>query len=462
MRFAGTRARIASPSVAAYNKIMTDLTNGKPYRVLLRYILPLFLSVVFQQIYNIADSIVAGKFIGEAALAAVGNSYEITLVLLAFAFGCNMGASIVTAKNFGAKNFTEMKSAINTSLLLTLGVVAVLTGIGFATARPLLSLVQTPAEIMADSLAYLYIYLAGLIFLFFYNVSTGIFAALGDSVTPFIFLVISSVANVLMDILFVAVFKMGVAGVAWATFICQGVSAIAAFLTLRLRLAKIKTEEKPRLFSKGACKDFLLVGVPSTLQQSFISVGNIALQGLINGFGTATIAGYAAAVKFNNFAVTSMHQVGNGVSNFTAQNLAAGKESRVREGFWRGLMIALGIAVLFFSVYFFFNRQIMLLFLNPESTEAISVGHDFMTIITPFYVVVAAKLVADGVLRGSERMGLFMVATFTDLALRVGLAFVLASTYLGSKGIWWAWPIGWGVAAVMSLLFALVKKRERV
>lgn len=440
---------------------MVNLTTGKTNKVLLRYILPLFLSVVFQQIYNIADSVVAGKFIGEAALAAVGNSYEITLVLLAFAFGCNMGSSIVTAKNFGAGNHTEMKSAINTSLLATLTVTLVLTAVGFGVARPLLRLLNTPAEIMADSLAYLYIYLAGLLFLFFYNVSTGIFAALGDSLTPFIFLVISSIANVFMDILFVAVFKMGVKGVAWATFICQGVSSIAAFTTLQLQLKKIRTDVKPKAFSKGALRDFLLVGIPSTLQQGFVSVGNIALQGLINTFGTPTIAGYSAAVKFNNFAVTGMHQVGNGVSNYTAQNLAADKDGRVKEGFKWGLVIAASIGVIFFLVYFFFNRQIMLLFLNRESGEAIEVGHDFLTIISPFYLMIAGKLVADGVLRGAEKMSYFMISTFTDLALRVGLAFALASTYLGSRGIWWSWPIGWGVALVLSASFYFAGKWKK-
>ena len=420
--------------------------------------MPLFLSVVFQQIYTIADSVIAGKFIGEAALAAVGNSYEITLVLLAFAFGCNMGASIVTAKNFGAKNYTEMKSAVSTSFLATLVVTAVLMLVGFLAAKPLLRLLNTPAEIMADSLAYLYIYLGGLLFLFVYNVCTGIFAALGDSVTPFLFLVVSSLANIVMDILFVAVFKMGVKGVAWATFICQGISAVAAFVVLFLQLKKIKTEQKPKVFSKGALRDFLLVGIPSTLQQSFISVGNIVLQGLINSYGTATIAGYAASVKFNNFAVTGMHQVGNGVSNYTAQNLAAGREDRVKEGFKWGAVIAASIGLLFFFVYFFFNRNIMYLFLNDGSEEAMQVGHDFLTTVAPFYVMISGKLVADGVLRGSERMGLFLISTFTDLALRVGLAFAFASV-LGSKGIWWAWPVGWGVALVLSVAFCFIKKK---
>ena len=422
--------------------------------------MPLFLSMVFQQIYTIADSVIAGKFIGENALASVGVSYEITLVLLAFAFGCNMGASIVTAKSFGAKDFTEMKSSINTALLCTFTVVAVLALVGFTSAKPLLQALNTPDKIFADSLSYLYIYLAGLLFLFLYNVSTGIFAAMGDSVKPFIFLVISSLSNIGLDVLFVVVFKMGVKGVAWATFICQGISAIAAFSCLLYQLHKIKTPAKPRIFSREAFKDFLLVGVPSTLQQSFISVGNIVLQGLINSYGTATIAGYSASVKINNFAINSMHQVGSGVSNYTAQNLAAGRKERVKDGFLWGAIIAASIGLIFFFLYFFANRQIMRLFLNEESGEAIGVGHDFLTTVAPFYVIISGKLVADGVLRGSERMGLFMISTFVDLALRVGLAFVFSS-FLGSKGIWWAWPVGWGTALILSVAFCFVKKKPR-
>ncbi|MEG0492490.1 MAG: MATE family efflux transporter [Clostridia bacterium] len=209
-----------------------DLTMGKPNRVLWAYSLPLFGSVVFQQLYNIADSVVAGRFIGENALAAVGNSYEVTLVYLAFAVGLNIGVSVVAARLFGAKRIGQLKTAVNTAFWLSLAVCLVLMLFGFFGSAALLELIQTPEEIMGDTLLYLNIYTAGLPFLFLYNISTGIFASLGDSKTPFVFLAISSVSNILLDILFVTTFHMGVAGVAWATFLCQGVSCVLAVCAL--------------------------------------------------------------------------------------------------------------------------------------------------------------------------------------------------------------------------------------
>lgn len=421
------------------------------------YMLPLFGSIIFQQIYNIADSIVAGKFLGEGALAAVGNSYEITLIYLSFAFGCNMGASVVTARLFGAKKFDEMKTAISTAYISALVTCLTLMAIGFLASRPLLKVLNTPDEILADSLTYVYIYTGGLVFLFVYNLTTGVFAALGDSRTPFIFLVVSSLSNIGMDILFVAVFKMGVAGVAWATFICQGVSCLASFFTLVATLKKVKTDKKLKLFSSSALKEFLYVGVPSALQQCCVSFGNIAIQGLINSFGTSTIAGYSAAIKFNNFAVVSIVTVSNGMSNYTAQNLGADRVYRIKDGVKAAFAFAFIIAAVFLTIYVAASDKIMLLFLNPDSTEAIKVGQTFMYIVAPFYLVCVLKIVPDGVLKGSERMWQFMFATMVDLVVRVGLSFAFAPTF-GSMGIWMSWPFGWFLGAVCSEVFFLTKK----
>ena len=199
-----------------------DLTVGKPSTVLWQFCLPLFGSVIFQQLYNIADSWVAGRFIGQNALAAVGNSYEITLIFIAFAFGCNMGCSVTVSGLFGARDYCRMKTAVYTAVITTGIVCLCLMLLGLILSGSLLHWIQTPSEVFVDSKNYLDIYLWGLPFLFFYNLSTGIFSALGDSKTPFVFLVISSLSNIALDILFVTVFQMGVAGVAWATFICQG------------------------------------------------------------------------------------------------------------------------------------------------------------------------------------------------------------------------------------------------
>ena len=442
-----------------------DLTIGEPSRVLLKFCLPLFGSVIFQQLYNVADSFVAGKFVGEAALAAVGNSYEVTLIFIAFGFGCNMGCSVIASQLFGAKRFGQMKTAVFTALIATGVLCAVLMALGLGFSRQLLEWIHTPADILADSGLYLDIYILGLPFVFFYNVSTGIFSAMGDSKTPFYFLAVSSVANIGMDILFTTalstVFTRGVDGVAWATFLCQGVSCILAMIFVFRRFERIETEEKPKLFSWKLLGKISVVAVPSILQQSFISVGNIIIQGVINSFGSAVIAGYSAAVKLNNLVITSLTTLGNGISNFSAQNLGAGKMGRIRAGFRAGLRLVWTLCIPFALLYFFLGKSLVYIFLDDGSGEAMLTGVMFLRIVAPFYFVVAAKLVSDGVLRGLGKMRQFMTATFTDLVLRVVLAFGLSRLW-GVTGIWLSWPIGWSVATVMSLSFygSIWKNRE--
>lgn len=430
-----------------------DLTVGKPGAVLRRFCLPLFASVIFQQLYNIADSWVAGRFIGQNALAAVGNSYEITLIFIAFAFGCNMGCSVTVSGFFGAKDYNRMKSAVYTAMLATGIVCACMMVSGLVFSDSLLQWIKTPEEVLAGSKQYLDIYLWGLPFLFFYNLSTGIFSALGDSRTPFVFLVISSLSNIVLDILFVTAFQMGVSGVAWATFLCQGVSCVLAVITVLKRLRKFKSVGSAKWFDWMILKKFVSIAIPSTLQQSFISVGNIIIQSIINGFGTEVMAGYSGAIKLNNLVITSFTTLGNGMSNYTAQNLGAGKLDRIEDGFKAGLRLVWILCLPFAFAYFFFGRNLMEFFLKEPTQAALSSGFAFLRIVSPFYFVVAAKLVTDGILRGSGRMGQFMTATFTDLILRVILAFAFSGTALKSIGIWCAWPVGWTVATVMSLCY---------
>lgn len=429
-----------------------DLTVGKSRTVLWRFCLPLFGSILFQQLYNIADSFVAGKFVGENALAAVGNSYEITLIFIAFAFGCNIGCSVIVSQLFGAKRLSELKTAVYTTLIAGGVLCAALMAVGALFCPQLLRLMHTPENVFADSKLYLDIYILGLPFVFYYNIATGIFSALGDSKTPFWFLACSSLSNIAMDILFVTAFKMGVAGVAWATFLCQGVSCVLAVVFVFLRFRKIQTDTRPKVFSWQLLGKIASVAVPSILQQSFISVGNILIQGIINSFGSAVMAGYSASIKLNNLVITSLTTLGNGISNFTAQNLGAGKPARIREGFQAGLQMVWMLCVPLTLLYVFAGRHLVYIFLDDPSGTAMDTGVALLRILAPFYCVVAAKLVADGVLRGAGKMRQFMVATFTDLVLRVVLAKVL-SGFFGTVGIWMAWPIGWSVATVLSLLF---------
>ena len=429
-----------------------DLTVGKPETVLWKFCIPLFGSVIFQQLYNIADSLVAGKFIGENALAAVGNSYEITLIFIAFAFGCNIGCSVIVSQFFGAKRYVDVKTSVHTAMISSAVLCAVLMLFGLLCGDSMLALIRTPNEIWADSSLYLRIYVLGLPFLFFYNIATGIFSALGDSKTPFIFLAFSSTANILVDILFVAVFQMGVAGVAWATFLCQGISCMLAVIVVFRRLSKIASKEEAALFSLEILKKIAVIAIPSILQQSFISVGNIIIQSVINGFGPGVIAGYAAAIKLNNLVITSFTTLGNGISNYTAQNLGAGILSRIKEGFRAGIKMVWAICVPIVALYLLAAPVLVRFFMNEPSELALTSGVKFLYIVAPFYFIISIKLTADGILRGAGLMKAFMISTFTDLILRVALAIIFAGQF-GYIGIWCAWPIGWSIATCMSVFF---------
>ncbi len=429
-----------------------DLTVGKPESVLWQFCLPLFGSIIFQQLYNIADSLVAGKFIGENALAAVGNSYEVTLIFIAFAFGCNIGCSVIVSRLFGSRKYEEMKTSVYTTMISSAVLCAVLMIFGLVCSNALLGLIHTPSEILADSRLYLQIYIWGLPFLFFYNIATGIFSALGDSRTPFIFLAFSSTANILVDILFVAALDMGVAGVAWATFLCQGISCVLAVVVVLKRLAAIRTDAPVLLYSFDLFRKIAVIAVPSILQQSFISIGNIIIQSVINDCGVEVTAGYAAAIKLNNLVITSFTTLANGLSNYTAQNIGAGILPRIKDGFKAGVKMVWLLCVPLVALYLIAAKTLVTFFINEPSALALASGMRFLYIVAPFYFIVSVKLVADGILRGAGLMKYFMTATFTDLILRVALAKILAGP-AGYTGIWCAWPIGWTIATALSITF---------
>ena len=439
--------------------MIRDLTKGKPNTVLLKFSLPMFLSVIFQQFYNMADSMVAGRFAGEDALAAVGASYPITMIFMAVAVGSNIGCSVVISQLFGAKNYRKVRTAVYTTLISSAVLSLVLTCVGIVFSAPLMRLIKTPENIFDQAQLYLRIYIGGFIFLFVYNICTGIFQSLGDSRTPLWFLIGSSVGNVALDVLFVAVFGWGVAGVAWATFIAQSAACLLAFASVILRVREIPVDGKPELFSFSMLVSVSKIAVPSILQQSFVSVGNIFIQSLVNSFGSSVIAGYSAAVKLNTFAITSLTTLSNGVSGFTAQNMGAQKSERVREGFRSSLLMGAVVALVFTLLFSVFPTFFVGLFMK-EGGDALLTGVRFLQIVSPFYAVIGIKLMADGVLRGSGAMRQFMVATFSDLLLRVALSFVL-SPHFGTDGVWSSWPVGWTAAAVISIVFYVSEKWER-
>lgn len=432
--------------------MITDLTAEHPDKTLWRFALPMFMSVMFQQMYNIADSSIAGLFAGEDALAAVGASYPITVIFMAFAVGSNLGASVVVSRLFGAKDLGRMKSAVSTAFIACGIMSLVLTVLGYVYCGAMMGLIHTPANIFADGELYLKIYVFGLTFLFLYNVCTGIFTALGDSRTPLYFLIGSSIGNVVLDYWFVAGLHMGVAGVAWATFIAQGVSACLALVTLARRLGRLRTNKRVVLFDLVLLSQIAAIAVPSIMQQSVLSVGNMFVQEIVNRYGSAVIAGYSGAIKLNTFAINAFMSLGGCLSSYTAQNLGAGKRERLPLGFRTGVRLSVCAVIPFFVSYFFFSRQMMGLFLNEESSEAIRSGMDFLHIVSPMYFMISIKLMTDGIIRGSGAMSYFVLATVPDLILRIIVANILTGRF-GSTGIWMAWPFGWIAATVLTVIF---------
>lgn len=448
--------------------MITDLTKGKPSSLLWRFTLPLLISIIFQQMYNICDSMIAGNFVGttpmegELALAAVGASYPVTMLFIQVANGINSGCAVVISQLFGAKEYVRMKTAVSTSIIATVVIAVLLTVVGLLCCEPIMIALNTDASYFSDAVLYLQIYIGGLIFLFLYNVCTGIFTALGDSKTPLIFLIASSVGNIILDLIMVIPLQMGVAGVAWATFIAQGASAVLAAVTLFFRLKKIRTTHRSPKFSPHMLKTISRIAIPTICQQSFVSVGNLLIQRLVNDMSPAVLAGYSSAIKLNTFAVNIMACISNGISSFTAQNIGANKAERVPMGYKAGVIFTVICLVPFLVCYMFFTDVMIGAFGKELSEEALQTGASFLRATTPFYIVLGVKLLSDGVLRGAGAMKSFMAATFSDLLLRVILSYILVPDIIigsihgagmGFSGFLWAWPIGWGLSAIMSFWF---------
>ena len=439
--------------------MITDFTKEHPDRTLWRFWIPMMFSVMFQQIYNIADSMIAGKFAGEDALAAVGASYPITIIFMAFAVGMNLGASVVVSRLFGAGDRKGVKCAVTTAFVSSLGLATILTVFGYFFSSNMMEWIHTPQNIMADGILYLRIYVFGMIFLMLYNVCTGVFTALGDSKTPLYFLLGSSAGNIILDLIFVAQFHWGVAGVAWATFIAQGISAVLALVTLFSRLRSFAGEEKQPFFDRGYFTQIFAIAVPSILQQSVLSVGNLFVQDIVNRYGSAVVAGYSGAIKLNTFAINIFMTLGSCLSSYTAQNIGAGKAERIPLGFRTGLKLSAVAAVPFVVLYVGFSRRMMGLFLNAESGAAITAGMEFLRIVAPWYLMIVVKLMTDGIIRGAGAMTYFVAATVPDLIIRILFALMFSRNY-GSTGIWMAWPFGWIAATVLTLIFYRKVRRQ--
>lgn len=436
-----------------------NMTEGAPARKLFFFAAPMILGNLFQQLYNMADSVIVGQFAGVDALAAVGASYALTTVFVMLAIGGGNGSAVVTAQYLGAKRYRELKTSVSTALTAFLALGILLAAAGYFGSGMILTALKTPENILGMAQQYLNIYFVGLPFLFLYNVLASMFNALGDSKTPLYLLIFSSVVNVGLDIWFVAGFSMGVAGVAVATVIAQGTAAVISFLLL---LRKLRDYEVPdddackagdrKLFDADMLAHMVKMAIPTMLQQSIVSVGMLLVQSVINRFGSDVLAGYTAAGRIESICIVPMIAAGNAVATFTAQNVGAGKYERVREGYRSAYGLVFGFAAVICIAVLLSRKALIGMFLDgAENAAAYETGISYLSFIAFFYALIGLKAITDGVLRGSGDVGVFMAANLINLSIRVAAANLLAPV-LGAAAVWYAEPMGWAVNYLLSFL----------
>ena len=425
-----------------------DMLTDNPGKSLLFFVLPMILGNLFQQFYNITDSVVVGKFVGEQALAAVGASYAITNVFIAIAIGGGIGSSVVISQFLGAGKLAKMKTAVYTTMFNFLGIAAFLAAVGILFNNRILNLVNVPEDIFSDAALYLAIYFIGLPFLFMYNVQASIFNALGDSKKPLYLLIFSSLLNIALDMILVIVFKQGVRGVALATLIAQGISAVISFLLLMRKLKGYPAEEPVRLYS-------------GEMAVSIVQIGILLVQSVINSFGSTAIAGYSAGMRIESLSIVPMLAMGNAMSTFTAQNMGAGKIDRVKEGYRMCYVIVLTAGAVLCVMYQLAGGAFVSLFLDSGSSEAYSVGLSYVKFLSFFYSFIGLKASTDGLLRGAGDVTAFTVANLVNLAIRVSVTNLFAPIY-GIQVAWMAVPLGWAANYVISFGWYLTGKWKKV
>jgi len=432
---------------------MKDLTSGNETKLILRFATPMLLGNLFQQLYNIVDSIVVGKFIGTEALAAVGSSFPIVFSLISLIIGVASGGTIIIAQYFGARNFERVKASIGTLYIFLFWASISVTVIGIIFSGTIFRLIQLPEEIIPQAKTYLNIYFLGMIGFFGFNATSAILRGLGDSKTPLYFLILSTFFNIVFDLLFVIVFKWGIAGAAVATVISQGGAFITAVFYLNRTHEVIQISWREFKFDNDIFRKTLRIGLPTGLQHTFVSLGMTVVQVIVNRFGTNVIAAYAAATRLDSLAILPAMNFGMALSTFVGQNIGAGKTDRIKSGLKSTLLMSSVISLAVTSIMIFFGRYLIQLFVRSSESEVILVGSEYLVIVSSFYIVFSVMFSINGVMRGAGDTLIPMVITFFSLwMVRIPVAYFL-SERIGESGIWWAIPIAWITGAVFAYFY---------
>ena len=440
----------------------TYLLTEKPTKALLLFALPMMVGNLFQQLYTMTDSVIVGRFVGEGALAAVGASYSLTTVFISIAIGGGVGASVLTSRYFGAGEYQKLKQSVRTALTAFLVLSLCLGLFGWFLAPQIMTALNTPADVLEQAIVYLRIYFLGLPFLFLYNVFSAMFNALGRSKIPLFLLIFSSVFNVLLDLVMVCYLGLGIAGVAWATLIAQGIAAVFSFLLFQREMKQYHVETVATWFAKTELIKMSKLALPSILQQSTVSIGMMLVQSVVNGFGTEMLAGFSAAMRVESLCVVPMAAMGNVISAYTAQNLGARQLERVKQGYHAGYGIVFGIALLLCLLLELYHQPLIALFLGEEGTAlALQTGSSYLQFMGWFFVLIGLKMITDGLLRGAGHMLTFTIANLVNLGLRVAVAMLFAPRF-GIAMVWVAVPIGWLVNYVISFMAYRTEKWRQI
>ena len=441
---------------------MLDLTKGPITKSMLLFAGPMILGNLLQQLYNIADTLIVGQFLGPGPLAAVGSSFTLMTFLTSIILGLCMGSGVVFSMLFGAGETDRLKNSLFISFALIGAAAIVIEILSLALLSPLLTVLQVPADIRAETGVYLQVIFLGIFFTFIYNYFACVLRAIGNSAVPLIFLSISSVLNIVLDLAFIIVFKMGVAGAAWATIFAQGVSAGSIMVYCLLRVPQIRPQKQHLHFERTAAWNIARYSFLTCIQQSVMNFGILMIQGLVNSFGVSVMAAFAAAVKIDSFAYMPVQDFGNAFSTFIAQNYGAGKQERIRGGIRSAVFCALAFCAVVSLIVCLFARPLMLIFVKPEETQIIAIGMQYLRIEGACYAGIGCLFLLYGLFRGIGRPAVSIVLTVVSLGTRVALAYLLAPIpAFGLPAIWWAIPIGWFLADFTGLLLYRKAPRQK-
>lgn len=441
--------------------IKKDLTQGPIVSGMLMFAIPMILGNLLQQLYNVADTFIVGKFLGANALAAVGSAYTLMVFITSIILGLCMGSGAIFSIHFGAKKMDALKNSIFVSFIMIAIITIGINIIVFLFLDPIMQVLQVPNELYDMMREYLFIIFIGISFTFLYNYISSLLRSIGDSVVPLVFLAISAILNVILDIVFVAVIRFGVAGAAIATVIAQAVSAIGILIYSLEKSDILKLEKKHCYLSREAVKEIFQFSMLTCVQQSVMNFGILMIQGLVNSFGTTVMAAFAVAVKIDSFAYMSVQDFGNAYSIYTAQNFGANKLERIQKGTKIAFLVSTCFCLLISLLVCVFANPLMQIFIDAQETAILAVGVQYLRIEGTFYVGIGCLFLWYGYYRAVKKPGMSVVLTIISLGVRVVLAYVLAPIpSIGVAGIWWAIPIGWFLADLAGILYYVKNKKS--